>query len=483
MGDHTAELETKRAKVTRPDAALSSSSPPPSSSWSPSSWRTKHIAHQPRYEDVKHLSQVTDQLKSLPPIVQPEEVDDLKRYLGEVAAGKRFILQGGDCAERFVDCRQDRIEAKVKIMLQMSLVLVWGARVPLVRIGRMAGQFMKPRSSDTEVVDGKTVETYKGDSINAFDPADRKPDPERLLKAYFFASTTMNYVRGLMSCGFADLHHPSAWDLSFVRNTDKQRNYREMTERICHALDFMQACGFRDDPSMRQAQLFSSHEGLLLPFEEAMTTTVASEQGGPSRHYNLGAHFLWIGDRTRQLDGAHVEYFRGITNPIGIKVGPTTDPSELVQLIQRLSPSNEPGRITLITRFGVDKVKALLPPVIRAVQGAGLTVVWECDPMHGNTRKVEGSGIKTRSFEDVLNELLHTFDVHAEQGTWLGGVHFEMTGDDVTECTGGSVGVSDDDLSTRYESFCDPRLNYTQSLEMAFLIAKRLSRLQQPSKR
>eukprot|EP00043_Microstomoeca_roanoka_P001988 m.35757 g.35757 ORF g.35757 m.35757 type:complete len:494 (+) comp11181_c0_seq1:107-1588(+) len=438
--------------------------------WDLHSWASKPIEQQPSYADQAHLQQVLDHLKDLPPIVQPEEVDQLKSYLGEVAAGKRFILQGGDCAERFVDCQKDRIESKIKVLLQMSLVLVWGARVPLVRIGRIAGQFMKPRTTATEVIDGKTVDTYKGDSINSFDTSQRSPDPERLRQAYFFSAATMNYVRGLMTSGFADLHHPSAWDLSFVRDSDKQRTYHDMTQRICHALDFMKACGVHDDPNMHQAQLFSSHEGLLLPFEEAMTTCVGQT------HYNLGAHFLWIGDRTRQLDGAHVEYFRGITNPMGIKVGPSTDPDELVRVIRRLNPSNEAGRITLITRFGVDRVLELLPRVIASIQAAGLVVVWECDPMHGNTRKA-ASGIKTRSFDDVLDELLQTFDVHETAGTWLGGVHFEMTGEDVTECTGGSTGLVDEDLSSKYESFCDPRLNYSQSLEMAFLIADRLTRL------
>lgn len=391
-----------------------------------------------------------------------------QEQLAEVALGRRFILQGGDCAERFVDCTKDRIEAKLKIILQMSLVLVWGARVPLVRIGRIAGQYMKPRTKPKEMVDGKEVFAYKGDSINSFDLSARVPDPERLRQAFYTSTTTLNFVRGLLDSGFADLHHPQSWDLSFVKCDSTRDAYRALADEISSALDFMRACGVRDDPNMSRVQLFTSHEGLVLDFEEAVTHAVGDA------HYNLGAHFLWIGDRTRQLDGAHVEYFRGIANPMGIKVGPTTDPAELVQLVTTINPDNTPGRVTLITRFGAEHVRAMLPRVLHAITEAKLVVAWECDPMHGNTFKSDNSGIKTRSFADILKELLDTFDVHEECGTWLGGVHFEMTGDNVTECTGGSSGLDHGDLSTNYESFCDPRLNYHQSLEMAFLIAKRL---------
>ena len=470
----------------------------------------------------------------MPPIVQPAEVDSLRvrgvhvhecriykftpsvpfqghpesrvppthptptattthqEQIAEVAMGRRFILQGGDCAERFVDCTKDRIEAKLKIILQMSLVLVWGARVPLVRIGRIAGQYMKPRTKPKETVNGEEVFAYKGDSINSFDLSARVPDPERLRQAFYTSTATLNFVRGLLDSGFADLHHPQTWDLSFVKCDSARDRYAQLAEEISNALEFMKACGARDDPSMKGVQFFTSHEGLVLDFEEAVTQEVAPQEQppaarpgssaaslspAPSNHYNLGAHFLWIGDRTRQLDGAHVEYFRGIANPMGIKVGPTTDPDELVTLVKTVNPDNVPGRVTLITRFGAAKVREMLPRVLNKVSEAGLIVAWECDPMHGNTFKSDNSGIKTRSFDDILKELLETFDVHEECGTWLGGVHFEMTGDNVTECTGGASGLDDKDLSTNYESFCDPRLNYHQSLEMAFLIAHRLKKI------
>eukprot|EP00730_Choanoeca_flexa_P003629 TRINITY_DN1145_c0_g1_i1.p1 TRINITY_DN1145_c0_g1~~TRINITY_DN1145_c0_g1_i1.p1 ORF type:complete len:473 (+),score=117.76 TRINITY_DN1145_c0_g1_i1:163-1581(+) len=451
--------------MAQPEAKRSK---PVSDDWSPTSWRGFKIKHQPIYTDAAAVKTVCDEISRLPSIVQPSEIEALKKQLGEVAAGRRFILQGGDCAERFVDCTPDRIEAKLKILLQMSLVLVWGARVPLVRIGRIAGQYMKPRSNPTEVVEGKEVFSYKGDSVNSFDDLSKRvPDPSRLREAFMYSTATMNYVRGLMSSGFADLHRPETWDLSFVKHDGKREKYEEMIKEILRALEFMEACGAGDDPTISQASLYSSHEGLVLDFEEAVTRKVGD------KYYNLGAHFIWIGDRTRQLDGAHVEYFRGIANPIGIKVGPTTDPKELVELIAKINPTNEPGRVTLITRFGAGNVAKMLPPVIRAVKAADLLVAYECDPMHGNTRKAAG-GIKTRSFSDILTELLSTFDVHQAEASWLGGVHFELTGDDVTECTGGAIGLEDTDLSTNYESFCDPRLNCHQSLEMAFLIADRL---------
>ncbi|EDQ84149.1 uncharacterized protein MONBRDRAFT_30543 [Monosiga brevicollis MX1] len=359
--------------------------------WSPTSWRSFPIQQQPEYEDMPQLKQVCDDISRLPPIVQPAEIDRLKAQLGEVAAGRRFILQGGDCAERFMDCTPDRIEAKLKILLQMSLVMVWGARVPLVRIGRIAGQYMKPRSQALEKVDGQDVYTYKGDSINSFDLSARQPDPNRLREAFFYSTSTMNYVRSLLSSGFADLHHPDTWDLSFVKVGDKRKIYEDV-----------------------------------------------------------------------------------------IAVGPTTVISELIDLVRKINPTDEPGRITLITRFGHDKVQELLPPVIRAIKAANITVAWECDPMHGNTRKADG-GIKTRSFDHILKELLTTFDVHRDEQSWLGGIHFELTGDDVTECTGGSTGLRDADLAANYESFCDPRLNCHQSLEMAFLMAERLKQVRHHS--
>lgn len=435
--------------------------------WSPSSWRKFPIKQQPTYKDVDALNRVTKELSELPPLIVPGEVDKLCKQLGEVAKGKRFLLQGGDCAERFKDCNSAFIEKKLKILLQMSLVLTWGAKIPTVRIGRMAGQFSKPRSSDFETIDGEQIYSFRGDNVNGFDPSNREPDPSRLLQAYFHSAATLNYVRALLGSKFADLHDASHWDLDFVRNAAHRIEYESMVTRILEALDFIKVCGAGDDPAFSTVDFFTSHEGLHLPFEESMTYKV------DGKYYNLGAHFLWIGDRTRQLDHAHVEYFRGIENPIGIKVGPSSKPEEIVELVKMLwpEPAAQPGRITLITRMGSEKVTEFLPSIVKAVADANLPVVWQCDPMHGNTSTSKPSGLKTRDLDKILKELRVTFEVHKSLGTKLGGVHLELTGENVTECTGGPEMLTEENLPERYTTYCDPRLNYAQSMEVAFLIA------------
>jgi len=410
----------------------------------------------------------------MPPLVHHGEVNTLRTHLAQAAKGEAFLLQGGDCAEQFSDCRKSTVESKLKILLQMSLVLTWGARIPVIRMGRMAGQYAKPRSKDTETIDGLELPSYRGDNINSSTPRadERAADPQRLLQAYFHSAATLNYTRALVDGGFADLHHPQHWDLGFVRSSTNRAEYEDIVSRIRDAIDFVESTGVRSTTSLKMVELFCSHEGLLLDYEEAMTENVAE------KWYNLGAHSLWIGDRTRQLDGAHVEYFRGLENPIGIKAGPSMNPSELVELITRLEPANQPGRITIITRLGADIVAESLPPLIKAVSEAGRVVTWVCDPMHGNTISTS-EGLKTRDYDAVLSELEEAFKTHATCGSHLGGVHFEMTGEDVTECTGGPQELSVADLSRSYETHCDPRLNYSQSLELALRIAQRLQKRRQ----
>ena len=407
-------------------------------------------------------------------MVHHGEVDTLRTHLAQAANGEAFLLQGGDCAEQFSDCRKSTVESKLKILLQMSLVLTWGARIPVIRMGRMAGQYAKPRSKDTETIDGLELPSYRGDNINSSAPKadERAANPQRLLQAYFHSAATLNYTRALVDGGFADLHHPQHWDLGFVRSSTNRAEYEDIVSRIRDAIDFVESTGVRSTTSLKMVELFCSHEGLLLDYEEAMTKKVAE------KWYNLGAHSLWIGDRTRQLDGAHVEYFRGLENPIGIKAGPSMNPSELVELITRLEPANQPGRITIITRLGADIVAESLPPLIKAVSEAGRVVTWVCDPMHGNTISTS-EGLKTRDYDAVLSELEEAFKTHATCGSHLGGVHFEMTGEDVTECTGGPQELSVADLSRSYETHCDPRLNYSQSLELALRIAQRLQKRRQ----
>ena len=452
-------------EVTRDGSTMTYEAP--LEDWSPASWRQRAAAQQPTYADPAALAAVCEEIRGLPPLVFSGEVDALKAQLAEAAEGKRFVLHGGDCAERFSDCNGDAVVGKLKILLQMSLVLTYGARRPVVRIGRIAGQYGKPRSKDTELVDGVERTTFRGDIVNGLAPEDRAPDPARLREAYFRSTATLNFVRALIDGGFADLHHPEKWELRFMGDSPEGLEYRRMAERIRDAVSYMESLGGLEESALRRIEFFTSHEGLLLPYEEAQTRQVVRKTG----YYNLGAHFLWIGDRTRQLDGAHIEYFRGIRNPVGVKVGPTCAPEELVRLVDALGP--EPGRVTLITRFGRDQVAKHLPPLVRAVKAAGLPVVWSCDPMHGNTHALGGR--KTRAFDDILAEVDQVFAVHAAEGTHLGGVHFELTGDNVTECVGGAEGLGADDLGRRYETGCDPRLNYRQSLEMAFALARLLA--------
>jgi 3-deoxy-7-phosphoheptulonate synthase len=450
------------------------------SDWTPQSWRACPAEQQPVYPDPARLAVVLERLAALPPLVAPGAVERLQQLLAEVAHGRRFLLQGGDCAERFDDCHARAIADKLKILLQMSVVLTYGLRQPIVRVGRLAGQYAKPRSADVETVDGVRLPVYRGDLVNAFaaTPEARAADPERMLQAYFHAAATLNYVRALIEGGFADLHHPEHWNLGFIRESERHREYSEIVARILDAISFVEACGSALEAVLGRIDFFTSHEALVLPFEEALTRREEASAGRPgaSRYFNVGAHMLWLGDRTRRLDGAHVEYLRGIANPIGIKVGPTCGPEDLVRLVRRLNPDNVWGRVTLITRLGAKRVQELLPPLVRALQegsaaGEGPSaVLWSCDPMHGNTIRTVG-GVKTRDFEQILRELRETFAVHKALGSRLGGVHFELTGEDVTECLGGARRLGEADLQTNYATYCDPRLNEEQSLEIAFLIA------------
>jgi 3-deoxy-7-phosphoheptulonate synthase len=436
--------------------------------WSVSSWRTRPIAQQPQYRSAEAVAAALEVVRGLPPLVAPGEVDVLRDHIARASRGEAFVLQGGDCAERFQDCAKEPIEAKLKILLQMSLVMTWGARVPVVRVARMAGQYAKPRSADTEVVDGRELPSYRGDHVHRIEatPEAREPDPARLIEAYFRSCATLNYVRALLDGGFADLHKPQHWQLDFVRSDAHRQKYEALVERILDALHFVESTGV-ESPTFETVEMFSSHEGLLLPYEEATTRTI------DGRAYNLGAHMLWIGDRTRAIDGAHVEYFRGIENPIGVKVGPSLPPADLLKLLDVLEPDDRKGRITLITRLGADRVDTFLPQLIDAVRSTGRTVCWSCDPMHGNGTKTQ-NGIKTRDLMQIHKELAHTFEVHERLGSTLGGVHLELTGEDVTECVGGPQELCEADLARSYETFCDPRLNYAQSLEVAFMLASRL---------
>ncbi|KAI8818605.1 DAHP synthetase [Fimicolochytrium jonesii] len=440
--------------------------------WSPESWKAKKVLQDVAYDSPEEVEKVLAKLSHLPPLVSSQEVDKLRQQLAEVAENKRFLLQGGDCAELFDYCSQNPIENKLKVLLQMSLILVWGGRTAVTRIARMGGQYAKPRSKPTEMINGVEYNAFRGDNVNGIDLADRRPDPQRLLGAYFHSAATMNYVRALLSSGFADLHHPEVWNLdswnfSHVENPAVRAEYQAIVNRLQDSLDFMRTIG-ADDASkeaIKTVDLFMSHEGLLLDYETQLTRKVGE------KHYNLGTHYLWIGDRTRQLDGGHVEYFRGLQNPIGVKVGPSMKPEELGPLLNILDPNCEPGKVTLITRYGHDKVALYLPAHIKAVQATRHKVVWCCDPMHGNTEST-ASGLKTRRFDHIVEELSKAFRVHKECNSILGGVHFELTGDAVTETIGGSMNLLEEDLSKNYQTFCDPRLNYEQSLDIAFMIAK-----------
>ncbi|MGP1396414.1 MAG: class II 3-deoxy-7-phosphoheptulonate synthase [Inquilinaceae bacterium] len=444
-----------------------------SQAWTPDSWRTRPIEQMPVYPDLPLLAAVEKQLSAYPPLVFAGEARSLKADLARVAKGEAFLLQGGDCAESFAEFHPDKIRDTFKLLLQMALVLTFGGAVPVVKVGRMAGQFAKPRSSDTETVNGESLPSYRGDIINGFefDTASRVPAPERMVQAYNQSASTLNLLRAFAQGGYADLHQAHTWNLSFVGRSPQSTRYEDLADRIDEAVQFMAACGLTSETSaaIRETDFYTSHEALLLPYEQALTR-VDSTSG---RWYDVSAHMLWVGDRTRQLDGAHVEFLRGVRNPVGIKCGPTLEPDDLIRLIDRLNPDDVPGRLTLIVRMGADQVEKRLPPLIRRVAAEGRTVVWSCDPMHGNTVK-SPSGYKTRPFDRILSEVERFFDVHMAEGTHAGGVHFEMTGQDVTECTGGAYRITDESLSLRYHTACDPRLNADQALELAFLIAGRL---------
>ncbi len=442
---------------------------PQTPGWSPESWQRRPAVQQPRYKDAAKLARVIDELSRLPPVVVSWEVDQLKEELAAAQRGERFLLQGGDCAEGFGDCESATIARKLKILLQMSLVLLHGLKKPVIRIGRMAGQYAKPRSADTETRDGITLPSYRGDIVNraAFTAADREPDPELLLRGYERAALTLNFVRALVDGGFADLHHPEYWDLGFMQHAKLKDAYQKIVDSISDSLDFYQAISGAPIHETSQARFYASHEGLHLLYEQAQTRYLPRRE----RWYNLSTHMPWIGMRTATLDGPHVEYFRGIANPIGVKVGADMDAAWLCELARSLNPDGEAGRLTLIHRFGARHIERALPAMIEALRKSGQQVLWVCDPMHGNTETTP-QGVKTRRFDNILSEVEAAFRVHEELGSHLGGVHFELTGDDVTECTGGARGLADVDLARAYRTSVDPRLNCEQALELAMLIAR-----------
>jgi 3-deoxy-7-phosphoheptulonate synthase len=449
----------------------------PQSPWTPDSWRARPHAQEIAYPDPAALQSAVARLRTLPPLVTSWEIERLRALLAEAQEGKRFVLQGGDCAEALADCQPQVIASKLKILLQMSLVLIHGLKKPVVRIGRFAGQYAKPRSSPTETRGGQTHPSYYGDLVNqaAFTAEARTPDPRLLLRGYQHAAMTLNFIRALVEGGFADLHHPEYWDLSFFRHAgvspELRAEYERMTRNLADGLEFMEALGEKAVEELTGVDFYTSHEGLNLLYESAQTRQVPRREG----HYCLTTHFPWVGDRTRALGGAHIEFFRGVRNPLAVKLGAAADAKEVVALCERLNPSDEPGKLTLVTRLGAGNVARLLPPLLEAVKKSGRRVLWMCDPMHGNTTAT-ATGIKTRSFDAILRELETTIETHEAAGSRLGGVHFELTGEDVTECVGGASGVTEANLSTRYDSPCDPRLNYQQSLEMAFLLSRKLSK-------
>ncbi len=441
--------------------------------WTPQSWKDKPVRQGPAYPDAKHLAEVEEALAKQPPLVFAGEARRLRENLSDVSQGNAFLLQGGDCAESFAEFGANTIRDTFKVLLQMAVVLTYAGGCPVVKVGRMAGQFAKPRSADTETQDGVELPSYRGDIVNGieFNEASRVPDPERMLRAYNQSAATLNLLRAFAQGGFADLHKVHQWNLDFVDGSPQGERYEELSSRIAESLEFMEACGVTAEsvPQIRETSFFTSHEALLLAYEEPLTR----QDSLTGDWYDCSAHMLWSGERTRDLDGAHVEFLRGVHNPIGCKIGPTADPDELIRLIDVLNPANDPGRLTLISRMGYDKVRDALPALARKVAREGRNVVWSCDPMHGNTIKAT-SGYKTRPFDRVLEEVRGFFEVHREEGTYAGGVHFEMTGQDVTECLGGAQAITDEDLSARYHTYCDPRLNASQSLELAFLIADSL---------
>jgi len=441
--------------------------------WTPSSWRDKPILQQPTYPDAAHLKQVEDELKAYPPLVFAGEARTLKKELGKVANGQAFLLQGGDCAESFSEFHADNIRDTFKVLLQMSVVMQFASGLPVVKVGRLGGQFAKPRSSDFEKMGDVALPSYRGDIINSigFTESERIPNPERMIRAYNQSTATLNLLRAFASGGLADLHEVHKWNLDFAHKSDVATKYEDLAERIEQSLNFMAACGVTSKTyrTLRETDFFTSHEALLLNYEEAFTR----RDSLTGEWYDVSSHMLWIGDRTRQLDGAHIEFLRGVNNPLAVKAGPSMDPEELVKLVNILNPENEAGRLNIIVRMGADKVADGMPKLIQAIEREGQKVVWSCDPMHGNTIK-SSNGYKTRPVDDILREMKNFFQVHKAEGTFAGGVHLEMTGKNVTECIGGSFQVTEEDLSSRYHTHCDPRLNADQSLELAFLIADTL---------
>ena len=441
--------------------------------WSPDSWRSRPVQQMPAYKDAAALKAVEAELAAMPPLVFAGEARNLQATLAEVAAGKAFLLQGGDCAESFAEFNANKIRDTFRVILQMAVVLTYAGSLPVVKVGRIAGQFAKPRSSDTETKNGITLPSYRGDNVNAleFTPEAREPDPQRLLKSYHQSSATLNLLRAFAQGGYADLHRVHGWNLGFIEGSPLGERYQGLADRIGDALSFMEACGITSEtvPSISRTEFYTSHEALLLNYEQAMTRTDSLT----GDWYDTSAHFLWVGARTHQEDHAQIEYVRGIKNPIGLKCSPTLKPDELLRLIDVLNPDNTPGRLTLIARMGHEEVEKKLAPLVRAVKKEGRSAVWSCDPMHGNTL-TSSSGYKTRRFDHIMGEVRGFFAVHKAEGTHPGGVHFEMTGQNVTECVGGAEKIKDEDLSSRYHTHCDPRLNANQALELAFLIADEL---------
>lgn len=438
--------------------------------WSPESWQKYPYLQAATYTNPDHLASVVTQLKELPPLVIRDEIHQLKKTIALAGEGKTFILQGGDCAESFRDCKAEIISNKLKILLQMSLVLLYGMRKPIIRIGRIAGQYAKPRTSDFETINNITLPSYRGDLVNApeFTEEARFPNPELLLKGYSCAAITLNYIRALLNGGFADLHKPKRWDLSFMTHSSQAKAYQAIVDSIANSLDFLDSIDGIRSSSLNKVDFYTSHEALHLHYEQALTR---QREG---KWYNLSTHLPWVGMRTAKPDSAHVEYLRGIQNPVGIKIGPSADKAWLLDMLQQLNPEKEPGRILLITRMGAKEIDKHLPPLIEAVQSSDIPVTWSCDPMHGNTETTV-DGIKTRHFDNILSELQQAFQIHQKMGSFLGGVHFELTGDNVTECMGGARGLTSGDLKTAYHSLVDPRLNYEQSLEMALQLSRQFS--------
>ncbi|PCI56829.1 MAG: 3-deoxy-7-phosphoheptulonate synthase class II [Alphaproteobacteria bacterium] len=444
--------------------------------WTPDSWRSKPALQLPTYADKDLLSRTEKELSNLPPLVFAGEARNLQRSLANVANGNGFLLQGGDCAESFAEFNANKIRDTFRVLLQMSVVMTYAGSLPIVKVGRMAGQFAKPRSSDSETIDGVTLPSYRGDNINAleFTKEAREPDPQRMVKAYHQAASTLNLLRAFATGGYANLNKVHQWNLGFVADSPLGERYQDMANRIDDALRFMAACGITSEsvPTLKETEFYTSHEALLLPYEEAMTRTDSLT----GEYYDTSAHMLWVGARTHQLDNAQIEYLRGIKNPIGLKCSPALETDELLRLIDILNPENIPGRLTLIARMGYNQVEENLTPLVRTVKSEGKSVIWSCDPMHGNTI-TSPSGYKTRPFDNIMTEVREFFAVHRTEGTHPGGVHIEMTGQNVTECIGGAEAIDDGDLSSRYHTHCDPRLNANQALEMAFLISDELKKL------